>query len=218
MSRHPVHARCVPGRRGLSIAPALFVGWLVSAASGAYMMTPMSGGSASQTVAPGGTFQLDIMMTSDALDEHKSAIFQVVFSAEGLVYEDYVWSTPYANGTITDDSQPLQSALPQPVGMDSLQGLGHPVSQVDVEMSNVILGSSRFGEGIVASLELSVPVDYEGPESIEISLVPDQIFDGFDEVPTHSESVFTLFIPSPGTVGLMGVGLLAAGRLRRRGF
>ena len=128
----------------------------VGSASGAYMVAATSNGMSSRTVQPGNSFQLDIELSSDASDQINSAILRLVFSDAGLQYNAYDWSDPFEDGSITDDSTPGTPELPALIDADSLAGVGYPAGVVDVELSNVILTSSRFGSGVLISLTLVV--------------------------------------------------------------
>lgn len=184
----------------------------VGTASGAYMVGATSNGMASRTVQPGNSFQLDLVLTSDASDEINSAISRLVFSEGGLLYTGYSWTAPFENGSVTDDSVPkMPDDLPALLDEDTLSGVGYADGVVDVELSNVILTADRFGEGILVSLMLTVPSDYMGEETIVISPVPDTFANGFDVVQALPGGSFTLIIPAPAGValgGLAGIGLL----------
>ena len=82
--------------RGGIVVVAVLAASMVSA-EGAYIVTPLSEGIGSRTVDLGESFDLDVVLTSDAADEHLSAVFRVAFSSPGLSYESYQWLSPYAN-------------------------------------------------------------------------------------------------------------------------
>lgn len=182
-----------------------------------YMMSLTSGGQASANVAPGDSFTLDVSIAADGSEQHNSSIFRVVFSMGGLRYLGYEWSSPYLNGTIDDDSKPLDSSLPVVLGDLTLAGVGYPAGVVDVELSNVLPIGPNFGSGIVVSLLLQVPEDYDGADEVLISLAPDQIALNGDEVSTRTGEAFTLVVPSGGWGALSTVVLCGLSARRRRG-
>ena len=197
------------------VAVAVSVLALAAPAGGGYIITPVSGGLGSATVNPGDAIDLDIHLTSDAADEHTSAIFSLVFSKPGLVYEGYAWTAPYSNGTDDDDSKPLAGILPQTLDSDTLTGLGYPADTVDVELSNATNGGTvppaGFGTGTVATVTLRVPADYSPvPDTITIGVDPDTLADGFNTVDTTPGPAFELTIlPEPASIALLAVGGLA---------
>lgn len=186
-------------------------------ASAGYMMSVTSGGQASANVAPGDSFTLDVSIAADGSEQHNSSIFRVVFSMGGLRYLGYEWNSPYLNGTIDDDSKPLDSALPVVLDDLTLAGVGYPAGVVDVELSNVLPIGPNFGSGIVASLVLQVPEDYDGPDEVLISLAPDQIALNGDEISTRTGEAFTLVVPSGGGAAFLMAAVCGASGRRRRG-
>jgi uncharacterized protein (TIGR03382 family) len=194
----------------------LLIAALGAPASAAYTFTPLSGGMNQRDVIWGGSFGLDIVITSDAADSLTSAIFQVRFTRSGLVLTDYEWSAPFTTGGIFDDSKPQHAALPVPISPTTLEGGLHPPGLNDIEMSNVLIGTT-FGEGMLVHLEFSIPSNFGYTGPIFISLNPDQIASGFNEIQSAGGQVFRLDvaeIPSPATAPLL---LLTAvvGRRRR---
>ena len=194
---------------------------LSSPAVGSYIITPLSGGSSTATVFLGDTISLDVALTSDASDEHTSAIYRVVFSAAGLSYDSYLWAAPYTDGTDDDDSKPPATHLPALLHAVTLSGQGYPDGVIDVELSNVTDGSefppSKFGTGVVTTLMLRVPPDYPAPSTIMITVEHDTLADGFVVVPTTDGTPFELTIlPEPTTLALLGTAVLSALMMRRR--
>ena len=189
-----------------------------------YIIRPLCGGLDSATVDLDETFDLDIVLDSNASDEHISAILQVVFSAPGLSYQSYEWHAPYTNQTDDDDSTPFWTAVPTLLTADSFSG-GEP-DAVDLELSNATDGGGgsppTFGTGTLVTLTLLVPADYAGPEAVTISAEPDEFFAGVQGgslvyVDADSGPSFELtIIPEPASIGLLIAGGLLALRRRRR--
>ena len=205
-----------------SIVAAVVVGAFAPCVSAGYMLSPLVGGTASEiSVLPGQAFGLDFMLTSDAGDVHRSAVFQAEFSAGGLVLESYSWASPYDNGTIDDFSTPHFSALPATIDGDSFVSGANPPGTVDIDLQNVLAaGSPSFGSGRLITLQLRVPADWAGPSDVTIRAIPDEFFNfgagGGSQVPAGPGGLFTVnIIPTPGALGLVPL-LLAVGSVRKR--
>ena len=192
-------------------ACACFCG--TTAAHADYTLTATSAGASSAMAAPGSDVKIEIQLTSDASDVCNSAIYRVEFSAPGLQYMGYLWTSPFESG-LFDDSFPQALDLPAILDDNSLDGVGYPVGVVDIELSNVTT-SGVFATGMLTSLEFHVPADWSGAESVEITVVPDTFANGFTTIPATAGSTFTLLIPSP-SVGPLAVVTLVLGTRRRR--
>jgi hypothetical protein len=183
----------------------------------AYMLTPSSGGSNSITVAPGGSFSLDMVLTSDGADSHNSSLWSVTFSEPGLTYQSYDWQLPYVDGTSSDDSNPHATDLPTTITAASLNG---PPGVVDIELTNrTPVAAPLFTTGNLITLSLTVPLTYSGSGTVLINVVPDTFANGFDDIQTTAGQQFTLnvSVPEPATAGVLLLGgALLAGRRRRR--
>lgn len=163
-------------------------------ARAAYSLFLASEGAAGRNVQVGESFKLDIILVSDGSDVHNSAIFRLIFSAPGLFYDSYSWNPPYSNGTAEDDSKPLHQRLPLRLEAKTLSGIGYAAGVVDVELSNVTGSQPGFGAGILASLILSVPLDYAGPTNITVTAQPDSFANGFDIISTAASNNFVVTI------------------------
>lgn len=197
----------------------LLIAALGAPASAAYTFTPLSGGVNQRNVLWGGSFGLDIVITSNVSDTHTSAIFQVRFTRAGLILTNYEWAPPYGTGDIFDDSTPAHAALPMPITPTTLEGGLFPPGLNDLEMSNVLIGAS-FGVGTIVRLNFTIPSNYGYTGPIFISLNPDQIASGFNEVDSVAGQVFRLDvaeIPSPATLAPLAVGLAVFTRRRSPG-
>jgi len=209
---------------------ALVMALLAGSASADYILSPFKHGAygvREDTVGPGGSFELDLFLDSDASDQTITAIFQVTFSSEGLVYESYDWQIPFANGTIDDDSKPPLNLLPETLSAGTLSGVGRPDGVVDIELSNATDSPTGppppFGTGVLVTLSLSVPSDYSGPQTVTLDVVPEE--EGFFAgivggelvyVQTDGGASFVLNIPEPGTLSLLALGALPLIRRRKR--
>jgi len=76
-----------------------------------YILTPKQSltGASSATVTPGGNVAIDFILSSNAapgVDRHISSIFQVNFTAPGLLETTYLYSPDYHTGDTGDDSTP----------------------------------------------------------------------------------------------------------------
>lgn len=182
-------------------------------AHGAYTLTPLVGGLNKVDVMPGDSFDLDIVLTSDAADDHLSSEFRVLFSDPGIQYNSYQWGNGYTNGGIDDVSVPSLGDLTTTIQSNSY----NPTADIDVYFSNLTDDGAMFGEGVLVTLSLTVPADWvPGPDSITISLEPELFFDGFEAIPTVASSTFMLNIPSPGGISAFAVFFSKIGTARRR--
>ena len=164
-----------------------------------YVMSLSSAGAGGVTVSPGGALNLDVALASSAGESHNSAIFRLVASAPGLVYQSYTWQAPYLNGTLDDDSKPLMKDLPSVLSATTLQGLGYAANTVDVELANVTGDGSGFTNGTLVRLVLQVPADYQGPSPITLTVEPSAIANGFALIPTAVSGTFTITIAAVNT-------------------
>lgn len=200
-------------KQGLSLVVTA-VAAMGSQAHASYIVTPRVNGSNAAIVAPGQSFNVDIVLNSNANDVHNSAIVRVVFSAPGLMYESYAWSAPYQTGSIFDDSHPGLGALPALLTARLLSGPGYPSGVVDIELSNVV-PSGVFGAGMLASLSLSVPLNYAGPSQISISAAPDTIANGFNVIAAQGgEALVVQVVPAPSVLSIALASLCLHSRRR----
>jgi hypothetical protein len=178
-----------------------------------YLLTPLSGGANSLTVQWGASFTLELELTSNANDQHNSAITEVLFTEPGLVYESYTWGAPYTDDPLYDDSTPGFTVLPTVIDADAFIDPLNP-TLIDIELSNVVIGST-FGTGTLATLTLSVPDNFGFVGSIFIVAQPDTFANGFDEIRTTGGPLFELeIIPEPAGMLLLLLGLVAQRRSR----
>jgi hypothetical protein len=169
-----------------------------------YTLRPLIGGVSFAAVLPGESVALDIMLEGGPGDVHNSAVFQVVCSEPGLLYESYAWSDPYTTGTIYDDCAPFISELPLAIDGDVLQGPGYPDGVVDLELSNVLI-TEEFGVGLLVTLHLRVPEDWSGDGPIFLLAVPDTFADGFLEIPTSGAGGVEVVVTVPEDINRNGV-------------
>ena len=202
-------------RAGLTL---LCVLGLCTAAGADYIIAPLSNQAGSLSLLPGESFDLDIVLSSDAGDGHISSIFRVEFSQAGLVCQRQSWQAPYSTGSVDDLSIPGAGgpALPYALDADVLSGLAYPVGVVDMELTNVT-DTGSFGAGTLVTLGLLVPEGF-GEGVVTIGVVPDTFDTGLAEIPTTSGPNFTLtVVPEPATAGLLIPGAwLAPCRRRKR--
>jgi hypothetical protein len=161
---------------------------------GDYIISLSSGGTSNITAKVGEKFSLDVVLSSSSTDSHNSAIFRVIVSAPGLVYESYRWMEPYSNGTSDDDSKPILNALPANLTTNTLSGTGYSNNVIDFELSNVAT-PKLFSSGNLVRMEFSIPTNYTGPDTIQFQIAPDTFANKFTPVPTQFLQPFVLNIP-----------------------
>lgn len=194
----------------IRLGSALMLGAVVVAsgpsAMGDYVLSVVSDGASSLEVRPGDSFGLDIVLASDAAEVHNSSIFRLVFSDSGLWYDRYAWSAPYETGSIFDDSSPFIDDLSVQIDALTLAGVGYETGVIDIELSNVVPSGGVFGDGLLVSLDFTVPADL-APGSLFIDVAPDAFANGFGKIATTAGTTFELLIvPSPGGFGLILLG------------
>ena len=101
--------------------------------------------------APGEAVDISITMDGDASDFYTSAVFRVIFTAPGMVLEDYVFATPFDTGTFLDGSLPGVKSLPVSIEYDTLEGSGYPLKTADLLFDNFLL-SGVAGPGELLEL------------------------------------------------------------------
>lgn len=187
---------------------------LAATARGGYTLGPPAG---PLTVMPGDAFDLPILISSDANDESRTALFQVVFSKPGLLLTGYEWSAPYLTGGVDDDSTPHIDLLNAEPGAKLVGTTFADASAIDIELTNALDEGKWSENGTLVTLFLKVPDDYVPvPDAIVISVVPDQFLNAnvFGLITTQAGPAFTLnIVPEPSVLAICVVGLLAA--LRR---
>ena len=197
--RYGIAALCAVMAFGLSAGQA----------GAAYILSPLSGGVATKDVPQGGSFTLDLNLTSDAADYNYAAVFTVQFDTPGLVYGGHTWGSPYTTSSIYNVSKPSNTAVGAGMTLTTgsyVAGSGDP-GAVDVYFEN-FLDSGQFTTGNIVSLSLTVPSNFP-TGTVLITAVPDP-FDAFDNgaaIPTTGQTFTLNVVPEPASAGLMLIGL-----------
>ena len=171
-------------RAGLLGVAVLCGGWVYAD----YTLGLSCAGLTTVVVSRGGSFVVDLSLSGSATDRHNACILRLLASAPGLRYDGYTWESPYANGTADDDSRPRLSGLPVILDAGSFSGAGYPVTDIDLQLSNVTAdaptgGMRYFGTGSMVHLRFTVPGSYAGGGSIDFSVPDAAVSSGFDELP-----------------------------------
>jgi len=197
------------------IVRLLLVGALVafatSAANADYLISVVDNGTGlnSAVRAPGQSITLGVTLEGNPPNTHDSADFNVIFSRGGLVLTSFAWANPpFLTGGLNDFSDPKIGELP-----------------VEMTTAGAHFGanSNAFGTvfqtGTLVTLDLMVPGNWAPvPDSIEVTVQQGasfQDFVNFEFPETTVGAPFTLLIPEPATLALLGIGGLAALRRRR---
>jgi hypothetical protein len=165
-----------------------------------YSVALLSDGQPTRTVTTGVTFDLEVTLSSDTADRHDSAVLQIVFSASGLVLQDYQWSAPYATGGEDDISFPAHSTLPVAIEAKTATGSALPAEAVDLFLSNLISVPGSFGTGSILRLRLLAPATYVGPEDLILSLGEVTLAEGTTKVSAQAQEFRLRIRPATGSV------------------
>ena len=143
--------------------------------------------------APGETVDIAIAIDGDATDFYTSAVFRVVFTAPGMVLDEYVFASPFDTGTFLDGSLPGVKSLPVSIEHETLEGSGYPSETADLLFDNFLL-SGFASPGDLLELSISIPEDFPTGDSVYVAVVPDEIADGFDILESASGTVLELVV------------------------
>ncbi len=208
--------------------PANAGGYIVSIEGNGSLYPDGNGALPQWGVAPGATFQVDVVLTGDALGLtiHDAAIFNVGFTGpRNLTYNSYLWDPiAYATGGADDFSIPevdpgtgLFPAGVKPIIDNDLyipDGPNPPV-RADVHFEAITRPGQTFGAGTIVTLTLKMPGDAQIGEKYVIAPFPDAFTLNFNTIPTEmGSSLGVIVVPEPTTLILLGLGGLAA--IRRR--
>lgn len=184
---------------------------ITAAAYGDYTLTPQAGGRPWAIIGRGGTFTLDLVLTSDANDAHYASLFTVEFSVPGLIYNGHTWGSPYLTDGEDDWSEPANGDLPLALDADTFVNTpGFDPGTVDVWLENMVpVGSDidpldvPFTTGTLVSLSLTVPANYASP-AVFVTVVPDTFDDGWGSISAIAGEMFILATEMEGDVDHSG--------------
>lgn len=207
-------------RCGTTAFGALAFVLMAASAYGSYTFTPVTGPTqdTSVTVKQGDSFNLDLLLTSNASDTNFASVFTVQFSKQGLQYNSHTWGAPYTTDGTDDHSKPANNLLPLLITPSSYVAGSGDTGATDLYFENFLPDPLVFGTGTVLSLNLTVPSNF--PTGLmTITTVPDSVdsFDNGTAIPTTGAS-FTLnvtAVPEPASMTLLGLGAIALLRRRR---
>ena len=193
------------GRISVAVAVTAIAPW----GHADYLLLSLTGPA---TVAPGETFELTAVLTSDANDVIDSMIFDVLFNGpRPLIYSGYVLAgnVEYQTGSLDDFSVPKGAldtgrfATP-PLITDGLA----PQAGANVHIEAITRPGVTFSSGVLATLNLTMPANAELGEAFDVAPVPDTFGCGdFDCTPWQSGGPIRInVIPEPGTFALVALG------------
>lgn len=172
--------------RGAVVAP-LLCAFDAPLAAG-YVMSARSDGATAIDVSPGAEFPIDVWLEASGTAGCDAVLARLQASAPGLTILAYEWSMPFVGGGIFDLSTPSPSLLPVEWVESTLAGPGYPAGSVDLEIANYTLASGfpppLFSEGIVVRVWVKLTAPWDGPDALTVSPIPDQVVDGFTDIPT----------------------------------
>jgi hypothetical protein len=169
-------------------------------------------------VSPGDSVTVNVsLLAFSGTPAHNAAIFRAAFSQPGFTLTSYAWSPPYITGNAFDDSRPSQAALPALITPELVSDFGEPDEVADIEFSNVV-PSGFFTSGQILSFQFLVPDNAPAGQFL-VSLVPDTVSFGFDDVTTHEgPRLLFIVIPAPAAFSLLAAIGLGLSRRRRTSF
>jgi hypothetical protein len=176
-------------------------------------ITPRSGGLSSVSVAPGGSFSVELLTTGSG--SFDSAVFTVEFSKAGLELVSYSWRGSF-NGSGFDGSIPSSASLPVTIG-DMTYDTPGAVEKLDIYFDNFAFNSFPVGIAFpLLTLNFNVPSGfaYGAPPEVLLSVVPDTFANG--GIPMGAQGGQFTVTPELGTMTLLGLGAVAILRLRRK--
>ncbi|MEI8197040.1 MAG: PEP-CTERM sorting domain-containing protein [Phycisphaerae bacterium] len=185
-----------------------------------YTLAPVTGAThdISATVKQGDSFNLDLLLSSNASNTHFASVFAVQFSKQGLQYNSHTWGAPYTTGGADDRSKPASNLLPLLITPSTYVAGSGDTGATDLYFENFLSDPLVFGTGTVLSMNFTVPSNF--PTGLmTITAVPDSVdaFDNGAAIPTTGAS-FTLNVtaaPEPASIALLGLGAMALLRRRR---
>ncbi len=187
-----------------------------SIGSAGYTLLPRSGGADHLTVPTGGTFDLDMVLTSDDGAACVSAVFQTWFDRPGLEYLGYSWASPFQTGLPADTSYPALGDLPVTIQVDTLAGGDYEPNYADIELANAT-GGATFGVGTLVTMTLKVPEDFGYHGTMTIASMPDGFIDDVGEQIFTLGGTFELTVtPEPAAMATLLAGAVCLLRRRRR--
>ena len=196
--------------KSLSIV-VLSLAAFTAAAYGDYTLTPQAGGRPWAIIGRGGTFTLDLVLTSDANDAHYASLFTVEFSIPGLIYNGHTWGSPYLTDGEDDWSEPANGDLPLALDADTFVNTpGFDPGTCDVWLENMVPVGPDIGPldvpfttGTLVSLSLTVPAN-DAPPAMIITAVPDTFDDGWGSINAIAGAMFLLGTEMQGDVDRSG--------------
>ncbi|MCC7375101.1 MAG: hypothetical protein IT581_10620 [Verrucomicrobiales bacterium] len=159
-----------------------------------YLVKLTSNGSDQVMLAPGRAFVLDVEVSGPSNEISDSAELRLRFSAPGLVLQSCAWSPPYVSGGTDDVSLPAPSSLPAAIDVSAVTSAGFPPADVDLYFSNLAANAASATPGRLIRLNLSVPANYNGPETITVEALPILFALGFDAVKSAGGPLFPIRI------------------------
>jgi len=188
---------------GAVSASAAYVGSVVGLGPGDVPTDTLS-------LAPGESFNAQVVLTGDVGDKNDSAVFRLVFSQPGLEFASgwLQWGAPYTTGGLDDFSSP-SATTSGTIDVATHTDVVHPFD-VDASFENL---TDNFGDyfttGALVSFSLAVPVGF-APGPVTIQFVPESFTAGASIVEVDAGAALTInVIPSPA-VGTIGIALVYA--------
>lgn len=178
----------------------------VAPAADATLSVRTSTGLTSVLLAPGTQLEVEVSVQAADWVMFNAVLGRLVFTAPGVIIQEYQWHPPFETGGFTDFSL-VGLDLPVAVVPETLQGPNYPIATSDVEFGNFLL-AGMTGSGPLLQLVLQIPPKMPLGTEFVVAMIPDLITNGFVPIPAASGVQLMIEIGQPSIADLTGDGIV----------